>query len=469
MNKVVNRVDKLMYIALLALVAFVPYSAVLIEAALLVMMIGWQVKHFLIWKNNPRQGVWNSYKLPFYQLQWPMIALGLLILLTLPLSHAPALTLKKFFSRFLQQVLLVYLVVELVNTPKRLYQLMAILLGTLAVVNADVVAQYFSGHSFIYVKHTMLFQRVSGPMRHPNDLGTLLVMSLPIILSLIIIRRSWMSALFKSKIAVVITILSWVLFLCSMVSLGLTSSRGAWLAFALTMTGWSLYLRNRKIIAGVILVLIIFFTFFGIRCMNTRFDISPEVVVNSEVVVSSQATVNSKISANSEVTNNFAIKSAYNSGKIFFNPSRRGEYWQTAGKIIQRYPFFGCGYNTYIQTLQQFNLFPQEYPHNSILHIMAEMGIIGLLIYLWFWALLFISGAKILKSIFLNSDLYILGVGVYFSLLAWLIHSFTDTAWESLQLSIFWWFLVGILFSLPSVFQQLNLRPAECGLSKERS
>ncbi|MBF0489127.1 MAG: O-antigen ligase family protein [Candidatus Omnitrophica bacterium] len=443
MTKAVSFCDKAMFAALLLLVIFVPYSAVMIEVGLMIMMICWIVKRSLIWKANPHQSFLNSYSLPVNTLQWSLIVIGILILVTIPFSHDPALSLKKFFSRFLQQICLMYLVLEIVTTSKRFWQLMAVLLWTFAVVNADIFVQYFCGHSFIF-SSGLLYGRVSGPMRHPNDLGTLLATVIPVVLSLLIIHKSWTSLILGQKFSTALKVVCAVLLVLLVISLGLTSSRGAWLAFVLSMMGYAVCIGKRWIMGAISIMLVVFFVIFGMHFMNVRSDIFTKEV----------------LSANEEarVSKNSFSQEVQSTEKTFLNPSRRSEYWQVALKVINKNPLFGCGYNAYIQTLKLLHFLPEEYPHSSLMQITAELGIVGLLAHLWFFLSLGLYGIKTLKSfVHQHREFYVLALGICFGLLAWLIHSFTDTPWESLQLNILWWLLIGVLLSLGKIAQQSNL------------
>lgn len=422
MNKALSVLDKVMFGALLVLVIFIPYSSAMVQAGLFVMMLAWIIQHVLVWKTNGYKRFLNNEDIFSTELQWPLLFLGVLIILSLPWSQAPALTLKKFFSRFMQQIILMCLVKQAITTPKRLYQLMAVLLWTLLVVGIDILIQYWKGQTFIFHSEMLTGDRVTGPMRHPNDLGTLLVMVLPIVLALIVTRKSWVPLILGSKWTLPMTVISVVLFTSLLIALGLTSSRGAWLAFVLISIGWSLYVRKYQWTLIIAIVLGAFLLFFGWRCIVLRTDIGLGPSTNASFQT-----------------------------KVLLNPSRRFEYWHTATEVIKRHPFFGCGYNAYIQTLKKLELFPQEYPHNSLFHITAELGLLGLAGYLWLWIVLFFKGSTLLKEISSHYDLYLLGSGIYFSLLGWLIHSFTDTAWESLLLSFFWWLLVGVFLSLKTV------------------
>lgn len=159
-----------MYGALLAMIFFIPYSLALIQACQFIMTIAWVSKRYLLWKKPGFQGLRRGFGFSSSGMGWPLIALGLLILLTVPFSHYPALSLKKFFSRFLQQVFLMYFVLETVHTRKRLYSVLAVLLFTFFLVSVDVMLQFLGGRDFIY-HAPLIFGRVSGPCATPMIWG----------------------------------------------------------------------------------------------------------------------------------------------------------------------------------------------------------------------------------------------------------------------------------------------------------
>jgi O-antigen ligase len=166
-------------------------------------------------------------------------------------------------------------------------------------------------------------------------------------------------------------------------------------------------------------MLVAFFWVFGIYCMSTRIDIS-----------SSSPGAHSSVAA------------------VFLNPSSRGFYWGIATDVIRHYPWFGCGYNAYVQTLKDMHISNQEYPHNSLLHITAELGFVGLVAYCWLFVALCLQIKNVLNTVFGERDLFLIGCGISCGIMAWLIHSLMDTPWSSLQLNILLWSFIGILLSL---------------------
>jgi O-antigen ligase len=430
-----------MYVACLAMIIVLPFSFALIEVCQLTMIAAWAYKCFLLCKAPVRQEDRpRGFNFLSSSMGWSLIAIALLIVLTVPFSHYPSLSIKKFFTRFLQQVLLMYFVTQVIQNRKRLYGVLAVLLLTLFLVIVDVVAQYISGYSLVHHK-SLIYGRVSGSMNHPNDLGTLLVTVLPVVLVLAITCRRWIPLLWGHPKPLG-TGMSWVgiavisvLFLLLLNVLGLTASRGAWVAFAVSMVAFCICLKNYKLTIFAVLVLMVFFWVFGWHCLKTRTDVYNAPITHGAVIHPS-------------FTNPFGLPPGYNALDIFFNPDGRQIYWGTAVRVIKHYPWFGCGYNTYVQTLHDLHVGHEEDPHNSLLHITAELGMVGLILYGWFFIALFLQINNVLRAVSFDRDLFLLGCGISSGILAWLIHSLLDTVWTSYQLNVLWWLFIGILLSL---------------------
>jgi len=157
---------------------------------------------------------------------------------------------------------------------------------------------------------------------------------------------------------------------------------------------------------------------------------------------------------NPSVTNPLGLPAGYNAWALFSGSSGRELYWETAVKVIKNSPWVGCGYNAYMQTLSDLKVGHIEYPHNSLLQITAELGIIGLLLYGWFFTSLYLQIRKALQAIAHDRELFLLGCGISSGIIAWIIHSFLDTPWCSLQLNVLWWLFIGILMSLGAIIRQ---------------
>ena len=102
----------------------------------------------------------------------------------------------------------------------------------------------------------------------------------------------------------------------------------------------------------------------------------------------------------------------------------RLNYWQAALELIKMHPFKGVG-------LENFNLVKSRYAHNSCLQIWAEMGILGIISFLW----LIIAMLKSYKK----QDPCIVTAWVVF-----LIHNFMDFTFFLPEVSLIWWVILGL-------------------------
>ncbi len=121
----------------------------------------------------------------------------------------------------------------------------------------------------------------------------------------------------------------------------------------------------------------------------------------------------------------------------------RGEYWQEAFGVIRDYPFWGSGVNTYSVVAPHYRINWGGYPHNSYLQMFAETGMLGLGSFLWVIIVLFRWLFRTLKKAQDEAlSRVLLGVTAGFS--AYLLHSFFDSTFYSVQLGILLWLQIGL-------------------------
>ena len=119
-----------------------------------------------------------------------------------------------------------------------------------------------------------------------------------------------------------------------------------------------------------------------------------------------------------------------------FSTLMRLNYWQDTVRIIKGYPLTGVGPGN-------FNLSCSRYAHNSYLQIWAEMGILGLISFLW----LVISVLKVsLKNLKDSADKIQL-IGLISLCGVFLIHNFVDFTFFLPEVSMIWWLILGLSFS----------------------
>lgn len=120
-------------------------------------------------------------------------------------------------------------------------------------------------------------------------------------------------------------------------------------------------------------------------------------------------------------------------GGMQLETAKRTEIWDMALGYFFENPITGKGYNTY-QYLTGWDT------HNVYIKFMAEQGIIGLSLFLWFYVLAFRSGWKLYK----NADeelIRALGFGFVCAVIGSVIANFFGDRWTYFQLGAIYWVL----------------------------
>ncbi len=120
-----------------------------------------------------------------------------------------------------------------------------------------------------------------------------------------------------------------------------------------------------------------------------------------------------------------------------FSLIMRINYWLEALKIIKAAPWTGVG-------LGNFNLAFARYAHNSYLQLWAEMGILGIVSFLWLIIAVFKSAAKNI-NIASNEKLII---GLISANAIFLIHNLIDFSFFLPEVALIWWVILGCIYRL---------------------
>jgi putative inorganic carbon (HCO3(-)) transporter len=129
-----------------------------------------------------------------------------------------------------------------------------------------------------------------------------------------------------------------------------------------------------------------------------------------------------------------------NSGALDHSAEVRVDLWEEAGGMIRANPVLGVGFDTYAYTSHAHNY---KDSHNYFIKVLAETGVVGLLLFLWLLARIFQVGHRLFRCArdpFLGS----LGLG----LAAWVVCSavanlFGDRTY--LQVDGYMWVLGGLV------------------------
>ncbi len=244
--------------------------------------------------------------------------------------------------------------------------------------------------------------RVYSVFGNPNVLAEYLIMIIPISISLF-----WYSKRIHKKLIFAGT--SGILIL----SLVLTLSRGGWLGFAFSALVFVLLVERRLLLS--IIPIVVGGVFF-----------LPQSILNRIMSIG-----------------NFADSSnAY-----------RLKMWQITLDIIKDHPIAGVGFGhlpfketfeTYIRTM------PTYHAHNTYLEIAAELGIPGLIAFLFLLFIVFKYGIKLLVN---QEDKYIriMAAGLFSGLAGLLVHGAVENVIYLTKIIIYFWILIGFILVLMKI------------------
>jgi putative inorganic carbon (HCO3(-)) transporter len=117
-----------------------------------------------------------------------------------------------------------------------------------------------------------------------------------------------------------------------------------------------------------------------------------------------------------------------------FSTMMRLNYWKGTLEIIKAHPLVGVG-------LGNFNLKLSRYAHNSYLQIWAEMGILGLVSFVWIICV-------VIRSYFKNSAELLYknqATCLFVASSVFLIHNFLDFTFFLPEVVFVWWVILGLI------------------------
>jgi len=467
-DKFITWCDKAMAFSFYALIYFLPISIALAEtftgmalvfyllkrgASYLIRSKGEDLRwHALSFSRNRIFFFLKCFKPIKSNLNIPIAIFLLWNLISTLISQIPSVSWAGFFGKTLQSAFIYFTFIECIRSRKHLKIFLTVFLISNTLICINGLYQSYVGHGFIFGHQ--YDGRISSSLRHANDFGAYLLIGIPILfcLSFLTDRKSSMprteaedsSYLFLPKVKVLLI----VSFMLALTCLGFTYSRGAWVGFILSLVLMSLFgLRSRKIIISNSLLIVFFLVIFYPGIMtNMRIPFlgihSPSTSSSSVVKVDHVEHLQKRLN------NRFR---AVNVPQFLARNNRLG-YWERSFSIIKDYPLFGCGLNTYALIAGRYSNGWGGYPHNSYLQMTAETGFVGITAFLWILFVLFRDSLRALRRIDIPAN-KILFFSFLTGLLGFLIHSFFDTNFYSVQLGSLLWIMIGVVVA----FQKIEL------------
>lgn len=432
-----EKCDRVMAFSFYALIFFLPISTALVETFASLALATYFVKRFFIFFSylkahsfQPNNGGGWSKFLIFLESFKPVpscinIPMGVYILacfMSSINSFYPPVSFKGFFFKLLQGTFLFFNFIESINTPKRLKIFLCTFFASVLLVTTNGIYQYFMREDFIY-HHPFHDGRVTSSFRHANDFGGYLVFLLPVLLCLLLVsKRKALSHGLKGDFDLFSRL--WMrgvmalLFLFSGFCLGMTFSRGAWVA---VLAGLSIVvIKHLRWLPLFVILSGGFWFIISLMSLQPRF---------SDIFVRHN----------------------------FFWDSGRLSFWSQAWQMIRDYPILGVGLNTYTTVGQKYHIAWGGYAHNCYIQMAVEIGVVGLLSFL---SIIFILFRKSLRNLQLIQDPFShnLLLGSLGGLLGFLVHSFFDTNFYPVQLGNYLWIIIGIIIVIQKFIFDLKTK-----------
>ena len=284
-----------------------------------------------------------------------------------------------------------------------LRRFMYVTAGTVVVICSNGFYQHFTGEGLI--RHRQLTQldylrRVLSSFVHPNDYGAYLMVVTVIFIAALIAANQRL----RNRLAML------ALIAISSVSLFLTRSRGAWLAFVAAFLSLG-SLRSRKIV--------LIFTFL----LLLGFFILPQ-------------------STKERLYNLTDLEGGTTWERVML--------WKGTANMIKEHPVLGMGVNTYSRNFPNYKppeYFGIRYTHNSYLQMASEVGVVGAIIFLAFLASVLFYSLKGISSLPAGSR-KTLAVGLFAGSVGFILNCAVDTHLYSVNLAVFFHLLLGFCFSI---------------------
>lgn len=129
---------------------------------------------------------------------------------------------------------------------------------------------------------------------------------------------------------------------------------------------------------------------------------------------------------------------------------------EVAYNIIKNNPIVGVGINNYTEVMYDYDTTEEglesitRFPvHNIFLHITAEMGVFGLIFFMWLISAIIIEGIRYIISN--RGFMTYVVIGMVAGIMAFLVHGLVDTASLGSKLYMFIWFFAGLIFAIKEI------------------
>lgn len=352
-----------------------------------------------------------------------ILLLVLFILTCLSALHSVSMrdTIKGGMLRLLQYIFILFIVAQELKDRRHLKGAL-IFMGLGALLSSfDAIWQVWQGKDFIR-GYAPVFNldlvRATASFKDSNVLGVYLSAIAPVIFGFALYwSRKWARA---------------GLILCGLLviaAIALTYSRPTLLAIYAALLLLGIALRDRRLIIGLVIITLA----------------SPLLIPKS--------------------VKDWMREVGYHPLRIMCNDDRIAVYRNTLN-MIKDHPVIGLGANTYMKNYKNYreaveyrNIVTKDfmYAHNIYLHMAAEIGLLGLAVFIWLLYKLFLEAAGIFR--FAQDGYFkIAAISLAAALLAFLVNGLTESSLYYSRVAVIFWYLCGLLLSLKRIAKPASTR-----------
>ena len=434
-----DRIDAVIRVFLYILIFWLPYSPAVVESCVVTCLLLWIFKRCILLispkgpagAGTPKErlsGFVKGFKPELTFLNKPIAFFLAACILSVTNSAFFAQSLHNFFTKTLEWFVIYFLVVESFKTKKHVYIAFTVFIFTAFSTVLDSLSQFYITGKDIFLGYMIeIGSRATAGFKTPNGLGGYLTGVISIVAAWIFLGQQEL----RYRLAAV-TVLCF-----SIWSLVITFSRGAWIGvfFGGMFLLFSVLFPKKRLKLYFSLGLLWVTVFLGISLLLILANGSDRELFTRYQTIQWRFSV-----------------------------------WSISGEMIKDKFFFGHGINTFMRVFQVYRgnfMMGPTYAHNCYIQLAAETGIVGLCCFFWMVATVFHQSLGKLNADFQQDrNLRALAIGLLSGIFAFLVHSFFDTNFYSLQLSVYLWFMIGMLVVIVRILD-MSKAPKEAIIEKQ--
>lgn len=314
-------------------------------------------------------------------------------------------------ARLINYAFIFFVIVEEVKDQKHIRRIIFAMVFGLILVSLDAIWQVITGYDFIRRYEPIInigLIRATASFKDANTFGIYLSATAPVIFGLTIYYL-------KGIKKITFTFINFIV----LTGIALTYSRPTLLAIYMALFFLGITRKNK-----ILIIILVIFT------------IAVPFILPGSV-------------------KKWAKDVEYNPLRFMCNDDRIAIY-RNSLNMIRHHPVIGVGVNTFMKNYKNYKESPEYrnvitsdylYAHNNFLHLAAEIGLVGLSIFLWLIYRLFRECMSIYKRL---DDSYpkIISLCLSAGLIAFLINGLTESSLYSSRVAMIFWYIAGFALAL---------------------